>query len=166
MPSKLQFLRNSAIFGLLLGLTLVPAGARAQDSGARRLANIVSVAVSEYAMAGFGGSLSAQQRWDVINYIYTLRGEKMVLPLNDAKPTSPAAVSASILALLDSARSLAGSGNISAARDGAFDAYLAFEPLESIVSAKDPGLVTSLERSFANFKIAVASGDAESARLT
>ena len=314
MPSKLQFLRNSAIFGLLLGLTLIPAGARAQDSEARRLANIVSVAVSEYgmavnevgktisdqeyeettgflqdahrvaaglrgpnaakvqsaldaviaavvarkppsalaplrervltalgtegrlelptapldavagreiftatcaschgstamgdgplahglstvvpgigsrtatpkltpslaydvisvgvrgtAMAGFGGSLSAQQRWDVINYIYTLRGEKMVLPLNDAKPTSPAAVSASILALLDSARSLAGSGNISAARDGAFDAYLAFEPLESIVSAKDPGLVTSLERSFANFKIAVASGDAESARLT
>ncbi|MEO9117333.1 MAG: cytochrome c, partial [Gemmatimonadaceae bacterium] len=300
MPPKLQFLRKSTIFALLLGLALFPAGARAQDSEARRLANIVSVAVSEYgmavdeggktisdqeyeettgflqdahrvaaglrganaaavqsaldaviaavaarkppsaiaplrervlialgtegrlelptapldtasgreiftatcaschgstamgdgplahglstpvpaigsrpatpkltpslaydvisvgvrgtAMAGFGGSLSSQQRWNVINYIYTLRGEKMVLPTNEATRASPAAVSASILVLLDSAMSRAQRGNSNAARDGAFDAYLAFEPLESIVSAKDPGLVKSLERSFANFK--------------
>ena len=128
--------------------------------------DVISVGVRGTAMVGFGSSLSAQQRWNVINYIYALRGEKMSLPVNEATPTTPAAVTASILVLLDSARSLAKSGNTNAARDGAFDAYLAFEPLESIVSAKDPGLVTSLERSFANFKIAVASGDIESAALT
>lgn len=127
--------------------------------------DVISVGVRGTAMPGFGASLSIQQRWNVINYVYALRGEKMVLPVNDATPTTPAAVSASILVLLDSARSLGRSGNTKAARDGASDAYLAFEPLESIVSAKDPGLVTSLERSFANFKIAVVSSDIESATL-
>lgn len=127
--------------------------------------DVISVGVRGTAMPGFGASLSTQQRWNVINYVYALRGEKMVLPVNDAAPTTPAVVSASIVVLLDSARSLGRTGNAKAARDGASDAYLAFEPLESIVSAKDPGLVTSLERSFANFKIAVGSHDIESATL-
>jgi high-affinity iron transporter len=68
-----------------------------------------------------------------------------------------------ILALLDSARNLAEHGNTVAASDHAFDAYVAFEPLEAITRAKNPGLVASLERSFGEFKVAVGSGNLRSA---
>jgi high-affinity iron transporter len=127
--------------------------------------DVISVGVRGTAMPAFGTSLSAQQRWNVINYVYALRGQQMSVPSNVATRSNPSAVSASILALLDSARLLSSRGNTSAASNAAFDAYLAFEPLESIVRAKDPGQVTSLERSFADFKIAVGTGDVSSARL-
>ncbi|MEO6777835.1 MAG: FTR1 family protein, partial [Gemmatimonadaceae bacterium] len=51
------------------------------------------------------------------------------------------------------------------AGDRAFDAYLAFEPLEALTRAKNPGLVASLERSFGDFKVAVHGGDTHGASI-
>lgn len=121
--------------------------------------DVISVGVRGTAMPAFGTSLSAQQRWNVINYVYLLRGQPMSLPRNGAAHETPSVAAATILTLLDSARSLASSGNTTAAGEAAFDAYIAFEPLEPIARAKDPALVSSLERSFANFKLAVRGGD-------
>jgi high-affinity iron transporter len=67
--------------------------------------NVISVGVRGTAMPAFAASLSAQQRWNIINYIYSLRGEKMNLPVARADATAIPGDTASpvILALLDSA---------------------------------------------------------------
>jgi high-affinity iron transporter len=121
--------------------------------------NVVSVGVRGTAMAAFG-SLPAQQRWNVINYVYAMRGEPMRLPAqSDAASTAGAATSRAIMALLDSALEFARAGKRAEAGDRAFDAYIAFEPLETPTRAKKPGLVTSMERYFADFKGAVKRND-------
>jgi high-affinity iron transporter len=128
--------------------------------------NVVSVGVRGTAMPAFGPTLSAQQRWNIINYIYTLRGEKMALPVARADATAIPGDTASpvILALLDSALDFARRGQTAEAGDRAFDAYIAFEPLETPARAKKPGLVATMERHFADFKGAVRRHDVASAK--
>lgn len=128
--------------------------------------NVVSVGVRGTAMPAFAGTLSAQDRWNVINYVYTLRGEVMQLPPPPADATAlkGEAASRAILAMLDSALDFAGSGKVAEAGDRAFDAYIAFEPLETPARAKKPGLVATMERHFADFKGAVKRNDLGGAR--
>ena len=76
---------------------------------------------------------------------------------------TPAEVATRVLGMLDEALALARGGTISAAGDLAFDAYIAFEPLEANVRTRDPGLVRVLERHFADFKGAVKSSDVTAA---
>ena len=121
--------------------------------------NVVSVGVRGTAMAPFG-AMPAQQRWNVINYVYSMRGEPMRLPAaSDATTTAASAASRTILALLDSALDFARAGKRAEAGDRAFDAYIAFEPLETPARAKKPGLVSTMERHFADFKGAVNRND-------
>jgi high-affinity iron transporter len=125
--------------------------------------NVVSVGVRGTAMASFG-ALPAQQRWNVINYIYSMRGEPMRLPAaSDAASAASSAASRTILALLDSALDFARHGKPAEAGDRAFDAYIAFEPLETPARAKKPGLVSTMERHFADFKGALKKNDIASA---
>jgi high-affinity iron transporter len=123
--------------------------------------NVISVGVRGTAMAGFASTLTPQQRWNIINYIYSLRGEKLVLPATRADATAVPGDTASpvILALLDSALDFARKGQIAEAGDRAFDAYIAFEPLETPARAKKPGLVATMERHFADFKGALRRND-------
>ncbi|MGE5748513.1 MAG: FTR1 family protein, partial [Gemmatimonas sp.] len=123
--------------------------------------NVVTVGVTGTPMASFAATLSAQDRWNVINYIYTLRGTKMELPAAQADATAaPGAPAArSVLALLDSALDFAKAGKTADAGDRAFDAYIAFEPLETPARARQPGLVASMERHFADFKGALRGKD-------
>ncbi|MEJ7809905.1 MAG: FTR1 family protein [Gemmatimonadaceae bacterium] len=74
-----------------------------------------------------------------------------------------ARTSRAVLSLLDEALAAAQAGRASDAADRAFDAYIAFEPLETPARAKSPGLVASMERHFADFKGAVRSSDIRSA---
>jgi high-affinity iron transporter len=64
-----------------------------------------------------------------------------------------------VMKLLDEALTASRAGRTSDAGDRAFDAYIAFEPLETPARAKNPGLVANLERLFADFKGAVKSSD-------
>ncbi len=123
--------------------------------------NVVSVGVRGTPMPAFAASLTPQDRWNVINYIYTLRGTKMELPAAPADATAaPGAQTAhSVLALLDSALEFAKVGRTVEAGDRAVDAYIAFEPLETPARAKRPGLVASMERHFADFKGALRGAD-------
>jgi len=122
--------------------------------------NVVSVGVSGTPMSSFA-SLPPQDRWNIVNYVYAMRGEKMELPAAQADasaaPGAPAA--RSVLALLDSALEFAKSGRTAEAGDRAFDAYIAFEPLETPARARQPGLVASMERHFADFKGALRGKD-------
>jgi high-affinity iron transporter len=128
--------------------------------------NVISVGVRGTAMPPFAGPLTPQQRWNVINYIYSLRGEPMVLPVARADATAIPGDTASpvIMALLDSALDFARNGKNAEAGDRAFDAYIAFEPLETSARAKKPGLVATMERHFADFKGAVKRSDINSAK--
>jgi high-affinity iron transporter len=128
--------------------------------------NVISVGVRGTAMPGFTSSLTPQQRWNIINYIYRLRGEPLRLPAARADATAIPGDTASpvILALLDSALDFARAGKTAEAGDRAFDAYIAFEPLETPARAKKPGLVSTMERHFADFKGAVRRSDFAAAK--
>jgi high-affinity iron transporter len=128
--------------------------------------NVISVGVRGTEMPSFASALTPQQRWNIINYVYTLRGQRMSLPV--ARPDATAipgdTASPVILALLDSALDFAKSGKTAEAGDRAFDAYIAFEPLETSARAKKPGLVSTMERHFADFKGAVKRDDLPAAK--
>ena len=123
--------------------------------------NVISVGVRGTAMPPFD-NLPAQQRWNIVNYIYAMRGEPMRIPAAADVTENPA--SRTILALLDSALDFARAGKRAEAGDRAFDAYIAFEPLETPARAKKPGLVTTMERHFADFKGAVKKNDLAGAK--
>jgi high-affinity iron transporter len=74
-----------------------------------------------------------------------------------------AAASRAVLSLLEQALTSARGGRTSDAGDQAFDAYIAFEPMESPARARNPGLVATMERLFADFKGAVRAGDVRAA---
>ena len=64
--------------------------------------NVVSVGVRGTAMASFASTLSTQDRWNVVNYIYSMRGTKMEQPAPaDATAAPGSAAAHSVLALLD-----------------------------------------------------------------
>jgi len=122
--------------------------------------NVVSVGVRGTPMPAFGTTMTPQDRWDVVNYVYSLRGVKMELPAAADASSAPGAPAArSVLALLDSALEFAKRGKSAEAGDRAFDAYIAFEPLETPARARQPGLVASMERHFADFKGALRGKD-------
>ncbi len=64
-----------------------------------------------------------------------------------------------VVRLIDDALAAARTGKKSEAGDLAFDAYIAFEPLEGPARMRDPGLVAGMERHFADFKGAVKAND-------
>ncbi len=85
-------------------------------------------------------------------------------PVVEATPMrTPAAVAADVMRLLDESLARARSNDHATASDLAFDAYIAFEPIEANVRTRDPGLVSVLERHFADFKGAVQHGDVAAA---
>ena len=95
------------------------------------------------------------------------------LVLRDAPlPIAPLAggaklIGTQVLSTLDDALALARIGKRAEAGERAFDAYIAFEPLETPARAKNPGKVGAMERHFADFKGAIKSGaihDAEGSR--
>lgn len=105
--------------------------------------------------------LTDAQAASVVAYVRTL-------PMRDRNGTAFAqggdslsahATARNVVAQLEQSLSAARSGRLSDAADKAFDAYIAFEPLESSARARNPGLVTSMERQFAEFKAAVRSND-------
>jgi high-affinity iron transporter len=69
----------------------------------------------------------------------------------------------SVMQRLQSAVASARVGRQAEADDHAFDAYIAFEPLETPARARSPGAVAALERHFADFRGAIAARDFRSA---
>ena len=112
-----------------------------------------------------GRDLDSAQVEGVVAYIRALGVRDRAVGTDPALAIAQDASAASrqILLLLDDALQAAREGRKSDAGDRAFDAYLAFEPLETPARAKNPGLVASMERHFADFKGAVRSGDVRSA---
>lgn len=81
-----------------------------------------------------------------------------------AGPRDPAAAARAVTALIDDALAAARANRLADAGDQAFDAYLAFEPLETAARMSEPARVTAMEGQFARFKGAVKGGDLEAAQ--
>lgn len=108
--------------------------------------------------------LTDAQAASVVAYVRTLPMKDRNGPIAQASDSlSAQATARNVIAQLEQSLSAAKSGRPSDATDKAFDAYIAFEPLESSARAKNPGLVTSMERQFAEFKAAVRSDDVRGA---
>ncbi len=82
-------------------------------------------------------------------------------------PDSGSAIAAqTVVAMLDQALAAARAGQPDEAHDRAFDAYIAFEPLETPARAKSPGVVAAMEHRFADFKAQITQRDLHGARNT
>ncbi|HUQ79976.1 MAG TPA: FTR1 family protein [Gemmatimonadaceae bacterium] len=111
--------------------------------------------------------LSDAELATMVAYVRTLAGKQPNQNVARVASSDGVAASREVLTLLDEALAAARAGRTADAGDRAFDAYIAFEPLETPARAKSPGLVANLERHFADFKGAVKSSDvrrAEQAR--
>jgi len=95
----------------------------------------------------------------MVAYVRTLAEKQPPNALTGGRTRDGVAASREVLSLLDESLAAARAGRTSDAGDRAFDAYIAFEPLETPARAKSPGLVANLERQFADFKGAVKSSD-------
>ena len=129
----------------------------------RQLEQVVRDGIAGTAMPS-ARELDQQQVRSVVAYLRTLpvkaapNGTTVVDRSGD-----PVAAGRNVLSLLEQALTAARGGRTSDAGDKAFDAYIAFEPMESPARARNPGLVATMERLFADFKGAVRGGDIRSA---
>ncbi|MEO7085280.1 MAG: cytochrome c/FTR1 family iron permease [Gemmatimonadaceae bacterium] len=106
--------------------------------------------------------LTPSQVQNVAAYLRTfpMRDRTVALKGQSASDTtSPTLAGRSALLLLDQSLTAAKNGRSTDAADAAFDAYIAFEPIETPARARDPGVVASMEHLFANFKGSVVAGD-------
>jgi high-affinity iron transporter len=130
--------------------------------------------VAAAIMAGMAGTpmppathLTTAQVQSVVAYLRTLPTRPRALATapvrgDSAAGAAAAAARASIL-LLEQSLTAVRNGRVSDASDRAFDAYLAFEPIESRARARDPGVVASMEKLYNDFKGAVRANDLRSA---
>src|SRR5258705_2354758 len=129
-----------------------------------QIATVVKAGMPGSAMPP-AGDLTDAQAASVVAYVRTL-------PMKDrnggafaqsSDSMSAQAAARNVIAQLEQSLSAAKSGRPSDAGDKAFDAYIAFEPLERTARAKNPGLISSMERQFAEFKVAVRANDVRAA---
>src|SRR6185437_4391494 len=112
---------------------------------------VISTGVAGTAMPAWGGTLTPQQRWNVVGYVLSLQSGPGVRAAD--------ASSGAVTAALDSSLAALRGGRADDARERAVDAYLAFEPHETAARSMSPGAVSAMERRFADFRAAVAAGD-------
>jgi high-affinity iron transporter len=132
------------------------------------LAAIVRDGVAGTAMPPSDGLTSAQLA-RIVAHLRAIAARRAAPPNVAASSEDVQGIARRVLATLDQALAAARTGRAPEAGDLAFDAYLAFEPLETRARTRDPGLVAAVERQFADFKGAVRGNDvrgAERARNT
>ncbi len=92
--------------------------------------------------------------------------ERSVMSGGGRDSLTPALAARNVLAQLEQSLTAARTGRVGDAVDKAFDAYIAFEPIEAPARAKNPGLVAAMEGRFAEFKAAVRASDLKAAERT
>jgi high-affinity iron transporter len=136
---------------------------------AERSDSQIAVAVS----AGMAGTpmppsshLTPAQVRSVVAYLRSLPTQTRTVAsaaFRDSAGSAPATAARQSILLLEQSLTAIRGGRTSDASDRAFDAYLAFEPIESRARARDPGVVASMEKLFTDFKGAVRANDLRTA---
>ncbi len=126
---------------------------------------VISVGIANTGMIGWADTLSEAERWDVTYYIRTFSNENVKMPLINAKFSGTGSSSeidggkqaeeaiAKSRNFLDTSLQLFKSGkNTEEVADIAFDAYLAYEGIESGLKGKRKELGLRLESSFSRYR--------------
>src|SRR6185503_15508202 len=108
--------------------------------------------------------LTPKQVESVVSYVRTLSLRSAASnQVAASRPGDAGAASRDVITLLEQSLTAVRLGRNADASDKAFDAYIAFEPMETPARARNPGLVATMERLFADFKGAVRAGDVRGA---
>jgi len=125
-----------------------------------QLATVIRLGLAGTPMPASRDLTDAEAR-SVVAYLRTL-------PLRDrngggtvvvSRDSGGAAAASTSLSYLEQSLTAARSGRAGDANDRAFDAYIAFEPIETPARARNPGVVASMEALYAEFKAAVRTND-------
>src|ERR1035437_6918158 len=122
---------------------------------------IVAAITAVDTATGFrdGGRLSAAE---AMQAVAALRAAPVIAARANSvaeEAFSPSDAARHVVRLVDDALTAAHASRPADAGDLAFDAYIAFEPLEGPARMRNPGLVADMERHFADFKGALKAGD-------
>jgi high-affinity iron transporter len=98
-----------------------------------------------------------------VAYLRTMPLDPSPAAVNEDGGTDATHAAGRVLALLEQSLTAARGGRGAEAGDRAFDAYIAFEPMETRARAKSPGLIANMEKYFADFRGAVRGGDLRTA---
>ncbi len=122
-----------------------------------QLAEAIRLGLPGTAMPPKG--LTAPELDAMVAYVRTLslRDSGTVAATTGRRDGSAAA--REVMALIDGALTAGRAGRTGEANDLAFDAYIAFEPLETPARGKAPGPVAAMERQFLELKAALRSND-------
>jgi high-affinity iron transporter len=105
------------------------------------------------AMAAFDSVLTREERWDVVAYVLTLSDPA----IGGGRSGQLAVVFGTVRGTLRAALDLATAGEHDAAARKVLDAYMAFESVEGVLGATDPGLVARAEGGFLALRAAAES---------
>jgi high-affinity iron transporter len=139
------------------------AGDSAREMAPRIMYQVISVGVAGTGMPSWSDRLSSDERWDVVEYINAMRTRAS--GMSGTAGRSAKAVQSDINRHLDSALVAAREGRPDAALM-AFDAYVAFEPLEATLKVRRPALVTQMENDFLAFRTAIRDRDMDAAQIS
>jgi high-affinity iron transporter len=122
---------------------------------------VINVGIANTAMIAWAGILSETQIWDVTYYLRTFSNMNLQLPpvnlelaaIESAEDTGLAdQVVSEIREVLESSLATYKTGQVENAAELAFDAYLAYEKIESNLITKDRDLGVSLESAFSRYR--------------
>jgi len=103
--------------------------------------------------------LTPTQIQSVVAYLRTLPMRDRNATVAARRDSGSSAAASHSLSLLEQSLTAARAGRLGDASDRAFDAYLAFEPIETPARARDPGVVASMEKLFGDFKANIRDND-------
>jgi high-affinity iron transporter len=127
-----------------------------------QLAEVIRTGVPGTAMPP-SHALSPDELSKMVAFVRTLAlRDPGVVSASGMKPDG-AVIARQVMSLVDAALAAGRAGRTDEANDRAFDAYLAFEPLETPARGKAPGLVAGMERHFLQLKGALRANDVRSA---
>ena len=124
---------------------------------------VITVGIANTAMISWTTVFSDQQIWDVAYYIRTFSNADLKLPpvnlelaaiesSNDTNNDMTDQVATEVKRLLKESLNIYKTGQIDNAAELAFDAYLAYEKIESNLISKDKELGVSLESNFSHYR--------------
>jgi high-affinity iron transporter len=124
---------------------------------------VINVGIANTAMIAWAGILSETQIWDVTYYLRTFSNANLQLPpvnlelaaiesSEDAKEGLAGQVVNEVREVLANSLAIYKKGQVEDAAELAFDAYLAYEKIESNLITKDRDLGVSLESAFSRYR--------------
>lgn len=124
---------------------------------------VINVGIANTGMIAWAGVLSENEIWDVTYYLRTFSNNNVQLPpvnielaamesSGDAEDGLAEQVVNEVRGLLEKSLAIYKSGQVEDAAEQAFDAYLAYEKIESNLITKDKDLGISLESAFSRYR--------------